>query len=184
MIKNQVTDVIAQRRSIRKYKAEPVTEEQLTTILECGFLAPSGSNCQNWHVTVVKSENFLSRLSKAFAQMMMKNENLPDRMKERFSDPNFSVGFGAPVVLFISADGPRDNACFLAENIVLTAHSIGLGTCYLGGIMAYLNTEEGKPFVEEMNLPEGCELLFGITVGVPDEAPEAKPRDFTKVNYI
>ena len=184
MISNQVTEVISKRRSIRKYKAEPVTEEQLSTILECGFLAPSGSNCQNWHVTVVKNPDYIARLSKSFAEMMQKNGNLPERMKERFFAEDFSVSFGAPVVLFISADGPRDNACFLAENMVLTAHSIGLGTCYLGGIIAYLETEEGKAFVDELNLPQGCRLLFGITVGVPDEEPEAKPRDYTKVNFI
>ena len=184
MIENEVTKVIAERRSIRKYKPDPLTPEQLETILECGFLAPSGSNCQNWHVTVVTSKDYLERLSKAFAAHMLRNDQIPERLKERFTAPDFSCCFNAPAVLWISADGPRDNACFLAEHIVLTAQSIGLGTCYLGGIIAYLETEAGKPFVDELNLPQGCKLLFGITVGVPDESPEAKPRDYTKVNYI
>ena len=50
--------------------------------------------------------------------------------------------------------------------------------------MQFLKGENGKAFVEEMGVPEGYELLYGIAVGTPDEQPDAKPRDYTKVNYL
>ena len=184
MIKNELTEIIKNRRSIRKYKPEQLTEEQLQTLLECGFLAPSGGNSQNWHVTVVQSEDFLKKLSAANRDSILSDKNLPQEIKDRFSNSGYSVAFGAPTVFFISANGSVVNACFLAEHIVLTAESLGLGSCYLGGIMQFLKGENGKAFVEEMGVPEGYELLYGIAVGTPDEQPDAKPRDYTKVNYL
>ena len=184
MIDNELTRIIRERRSIRKYRQEQITEEQLQTLLECGFLAPSGGNSQNWHITVVQSKDFLDKLSAANREHVLADKDLPQAIKDRFSQSGFSVAFGAPTVLFISAAGSDVNACFLAEHIVLTAESLGLGTCYLGGIMGFLRSEEGKSFIDEMDLPDGYEPLFGITVGIPDEKPDAKPRDYTKVNYL
>ena len=184
MIDNELTRIIRNIRSIRKYKEDKMTEEQLQTLLECGFLAPSGGNSQNWHVTVVQSEDFLKRLSAANRMSVLADKDLPQEIKDRFADSGHSVSFGAPTVFFISANGSDVNACFLAEHIVLTAESLGLGSCYLGGIMGFLKGEGGKNFVEEMGVPEGFELLYGIAVGVPDERPVPKPRDYTKVNYL
>ena len=184
MIDNELTRIIKERRSIRKYKNEQITEEQLQTLLECGFLAPSGGNSQNWHVTVVQSKDFIDRLSAVNREQVLADKELPQAIKDRFSQSGYSVAFGAPTVLFISAKGSDVNACFLAEHIVLAAESLGLGTCYIGGIMGFLKGEDGKDFVEELGVPEGYELLYGITVGIPDERPEPKPRDYTKVNYL
>lgn len=184
MIRNELTEIIARRRSIRKYAPQQITQEQLETLLECGFLAPSGGNSQNWHVTVVQSEDYLRRLSEANRENVLKDKDLPQAIKDRFSQSGYSVAFGAPTVFFISADGADVNACFLAEHIVLAAESLGLGSCYLGGIMGFLRGEEGRALREELDIPDGFELLFGIAVGTPAESPEAKPRDFGKVNYI
>lgn len=184
MIDNELTRIIRSRRSIRKYKEEQLTEEQLQTLLECGFLAPSGGNSQNWHVTVVQSSDFLKRLSEANRESMLADKDLPQAIKDRFSDSGYSVSFGAPTVLFISANGSDVNACFLAEHIVLTAESLGLGSCYLGGIMRFLKDGPGRAFIDELGIPEGFEPLYGIAVGTPNEKPDPKPRDFTKVNYI
>ena len=168
MIDNELTRIIKERRSIRKYRNEQITEEQLQTLLECGFLAPSGGNSQNWHVTVVQSKDFIDRLSAANREQVLADKELPQAIKDRFSQSGYSVAFGAPTVLFISAKGSDVNACFLAEHIVLAAESLGLGTCYIGGIMGFLKGEDGKGFVEELGVPEGYELLYGITVGIPD----------------
>ena len=184
MIDNELTRLIRNRRSIRKYRKDQLNDEQLQTLLECGFLAPSGGNSQNWHVTVVQSADYLKRLSDANRDSMLADRDLPQAIKDRFSDSGYSVSFGAPTVFFISAKGSDVNACFLAEHIVLTAESLGLGSCYLGGIMRFLNADAGRTLREELDVPEGYELLFGIAVGTPDEEPEAKPRDYTKVNYI
>jgi len=184
MIKNDFTELVKARRSIRKYKPEPLTDEQIQTLLECGFLAPSGSNCQDWHVTVVTSKDYMDRLTESNIKHMLAQPDLPDPIRERLSQPGQSVSLGAPAIFFISCSGEDVNACFLAEHIVLAAQSLGLGTCYLGGVMGYLRSEAGAKFIDELQLPDGFRVLYGIAVGVPDECPDPRPRDFTKVNYI
>ena len=186
MIKNEVTKAILERRSIRAYKPQQITKEELDTVIECGFLAPSGSNNQKWYLSVVQNEDLIKRISKKNAVFMLNNPDIPEDRKARFEDPNFSFTFGAPTVIFIACPENENgiDASFLAENMVLTAQSIGLGTCYLGGIMAYLNTDEGKEFVKEFNFPKGYRVLYGLTLGYPDEVPDPKPRDFGKVVYV
>ena len=179
MILNEVTKTILERRSIRAYKPEQITEEELETVLECGINAPSGANRQQWFVSVMQDRAFLDEISEKLYAWRIANAKSEEEIAQINSRPK-SADFGAPTVLWCAypaADGPA-NLGFLAENMVLTAASIGLGTCFLGGIMAYLKgTEEGKELVSRMKLPEGYELAYGLTLGYPAESPEAKPRE-------
>ena len=179
MILNEVTKTILERRSIRAYKPEQISEEELETVLECGVNAPSGANRQQWFVSVMQDKDFLEEISEKLYAWRIANAASEEEIARINSRPR-SAHFGAPTVLWCAypaADGPA-NLGFLAENMVLTAASIGLGTCFLGGIMAYLKgTEEGKELVSRMKLPEGYELAYGLTLGYPAESPEAKPRE-------
>ena len=179
MILNEVTKTILERRSIRAYKPEQISEEELETVLECGVNAPSGANRQQWFVSVMQDKAFLEEISEKLYAWRIANAASEEEIARINSRPR-SAHFGAPTVLWCAypaADGPA-NLGFLAENMVLTAASIGLGTCFLGGIMAYLKgTEEGKELVSRMKLPEGYELAYGLTLGYPAESPEAKPRE-------
>ena len=98
MIDNELTRIIRDRRSIRKYKSEQLTEEQLQTLLECGFLAPSGGNSQNWHVTVVQSQDYLGRLSEANRQNILADKGQVHRFRGqrvlRGSDGAFHLSEG------------------------------------------------------------------------------------------
>ena len=85
---------------------------------------------------------------------------------------------GGGVVMGVS------NACFLAENMVIAAQSIGIGSCYLGGPAAFFNSPEGRVFTEKFGIPEGYTVAYAITFGYPDQSPEAKPRDMSKYKFI
>ena len=179
MICNEVTSAIAARRSIRKYTARPVTDEELETILECGTLAPSGMNMQPWFVAAVRDTALLKEISALQKEAVLAMPNLPPVMLERAKDPAFDAVFGAPVVLIVTAEGSRGSgdACLLAENMVLAAHSLGLGTCISGSVTMAFQGEKGKALLAKLGIPEGYSPVFGITLGEPAEAPEAKPRD-------
>ena len=84
------------------------------------------------------------------------------------------------------ANGSFDlDAGLLGENMMLAAQSLGLGTCIQTGPVRFLTTnEKAKPFMNSLDIPEGYKLLYVIAVGYPDEAPDAKPRDASKVKYI
>jgi len=179
MIHNTVIQAMQDRRSIRAYQDRQISDEQLMTILECGMLAPSGSNGQQWFVSAVQDKALLEEIHKAAVNFNLQNPNLPEANRARLTAPGYSAYFGAPTVLFCAYPAGQSpvNVSFLAENMVLAAHSLGLGSCFLGGIMQFLKgTEEGKALVQRLNLPEGYELAYGLTLGFPAEAPAAKPR--------
>ena len=108
MIRNEVTNVIASRRSIRKYTGRKVTDEELETILECGTLAPSGMNTQGWFVSAVRDPALLKEMSALQKEAVLAMPDLPPVMLERAKDPAFDATFGAPVVLWILVRRKRE----------------------------------------------------------------------------
>ena len=176
---NGVIDAIMNRRSIRKYKDTPVEREKLEQIVECGINAPSGMNAQPWQVRVVDNKEYIDSLTNIF---IAKN---PDAAKQ---DGFKNMFRNAPAVIFIASpiDGTGQLDCgLLGENMLLAAQSLGLGTCCLGGPIAFMkNTEEVLPYIKRLDLPDNYTLLYAIAVGYPDESPEAKSRDSSKVKFI
>ena len=176
---NLVIETIMARRSVRMYKDMPVERCKLQKIVECGINAPSGMNKQPWQVRVVDSREYIDGITGVFRKA---NPRMAD-------DASFKNMFrNAPAVIFIAspADGSGQLDCgLLGENMILAAQSMGLGTCCLGGPVAFMNgNADAKPYVERLNLPEGYTLLYAIAVGYPDEEPEAKPRDAAKVQFV
>ncbi len=94
----------------------------------------------------------------------------------------------APNLICVCAptDGRFDlDAGLLGENMMLAAQTLGLGTCIQTGPIRFLTTvEKAKAFRDSLDIPEGYKLLYVISIGYPDEQPDAKPRDASKVKYI
>lgn len=172
-------EAIRARRSIRKYLDKPVEHEKLATIAQCGIMAPSGMNSQRWAVRVVESPEWIAGTTALFKQA---NPDMAAR------DANFKNMFrNAPSIICVATpDGEASlDAGMLGENMMIAAQSLGLGTCCLGGPVRFLNTQaECKPYIDQLNLPEGYRLSFIVAVGYPDERPEARPRDEGKIEYI
>lgn len=177
---NQVVEAIMARRSIRKYLDQPVEHEKLQAIVECGINAPNGMNKQPWIIRVVESQDYINGVNEVY------KKEQADMVSK---DPNFKNMFrNAPNIICVAT--PKDgsgqlDAGMLGENMMLAAQSMGLGTCCLGGPVRFLLTSEAaKPYVDQLNIPEDYVLTYILAVGYPDESPEAKPRDTTKVEYI
>lgn len=177
--KNMVVEAIMARRSIRKYKDQPVEREKLQTLLECGINAPSGMNQQPWQVRVVDNADYINGVSEIY-----KKANPRAAEEEGFKN----MFRNAPAVIFIGSpkNGSGQFDCgLLGENIVLAAHSMGLGTCFLGGPVRFmLDNPEAAPYVERLQFPDDYTLLYAIAVGYPDESPAAKPRDAGKAFFV
>lgn len=176
---NAVIETILARRSIRKYTAQPVEREKLELIVKCGINAPSGMNKQPWEVRVVDDAAYIDGLTALYTKANPKAAE----------DPNFKNMFrNAPAVIFIASpsDGSGQLDCgLLGENMVLAAQSLGLGTCCLGGPTRFMtDAAEAAPYLEKLGFSEGYKLLYAIGVGYPDEAPDAKPRDESKVRFV
>jgi nitroreductase len=179
-MEQNVVENIMTRRSIRDYKSEPVSREQMAKVLECGIYAPSAINMQAWAVRVVDAPDFIEGVTN-----LATTEN--PKLKE---DEGFRNIFrNAPTVAFIaipeeSYSGEFDSG-LLAENMMLSAWSMGIGSCCLGSVVPLMNSEEAKPYMERLNFPEGYKLMVGIAFGYPEgEVPTAPERDASKAYYV
>jgi len=77
------------------------------------------------------------------------------------------------------------DAGLLGENMMLAAQSLGLGTCCLGGPVRFLlNNEKCKFFLDRLRIPADYKLNYIIAIGYPDEKPEAKLRDASKIRFV
>ena len=159
---NPVLNNIMARRSIRKYLDKPVEHEKLEAVALAGINAPSAMNRQNWAVRIIEDQ-------KLMADVKGQTRNAPNL-----------------ICVCAPADGRFDlDAGLLGENMMLAAQNLGLGTCIQTGPIRFLTTDEkAKAFRDSLDIPEGYKLLYVISIGYPDEQPDAKPRDTSKVKYI
>lgn len=177
---NQVIETIMARRSVRKYLPQPVNRDTMQVILDCGINAPNGQNKQSWAIRIVDNPEFINGLTEVYKKA---NPKVAE-------DPNFRNMFrNAPTVVFIANDTAYDfsqvDCGLLGENMVLSAWSMGIGSCCLGGPIRFMKTDPGAAeYLKRLNIPEGYDLLYCIAFGYPDESPAAKPRDASKVMFV
>lgn len=174
-----VVKTIMERRSIRKYKPQPVEREKMQTIVECGVNAPNAMNRQPWEIRVVDNPDFINGVTELYKKEQPKAAE----------DPNFKNMFrNAPTVVFIGRDVQSGSAEFdcglLSENMMLAAQSMGIGSCCLGSPAAFMRSPAAAEYLKQLGFSEGYELLYCIAFGYPDEAPAAKPRDLTKIKFV
>lgn len=172
---NAVIENIMARRSIRRYKQQPVARDTMKVILECGINAPNGQNKQSWEVRVVD------------------NVETMDKIKEAMSEGReFNVGScfrNAPVMTFIARDLSYDFSAYdcglLAENMMLSAASMGVGSICLGSPVRFiLDSPRKDEILSLLGFSEGYELCLCVGFGYAEESPAAKPRDWNKVKFI
>lgn len=178
-LKNQVVETIMTRRSVRQYKPQAVEREKMQTIVECGINAPNAMNKQPWEVRVVDNADYINGVTELYKKANPKAAE----------DPAFKNIFrNAPTVVFIGHDTKSESAPFdcglLAENMMISAWSMGIGSCCLGSPARFMKTPEAAEYLQKLGFSEGYELLYCIGFGYPDEAPAAKPREAVKVKFV
>ena len=164
---NPVLSNMMARRSIRKYLDKPVEHAKLEAVVTCGINAPSGMNRQPWIIRVVEDQKLIADVNQAAGR---------------------SQFYGAPALICVCTPangGGELDAGLLGENMMLAAQSMGLGTCCLGGPVRFLlSNEKCKFFLDRLDIPADYKLNYILAIGYPDEQPDAKPRDASKVKYI
>ena len=177
---NAVIENMMSRRSIRKYKPQAVNRDTMQIILNCGINAPKGQNNQSWEIRVVDNPEFINGITEVY-----KKQN-----PKATEDPNFKNMFrNASTVVFIANDKSYDlsqiDCGLLGENMILSAWSMGIGSCCLGGPTRFMtSTPEAAEYLKKLDIPEGYQLLYCIAFGYPDETPSAKPRNAEKIRFI
>lgn len=163
---NEVLKAIRERRSIRRFKPEQVTDEELKAILEAGTWAPTGHGSQDPWIVAVQNEALRKRLTQLNAQIMGVS-----------SDPYY----GAPTLVLVFASKDNENnyrdGSLVLGNMMLAAHSIGLASCWINREDKMFETAEGKQIMKELNLPDGLMGVGALSLGYAASQPKTvKPR--------
>ncbi|MBQ4055603.1 MAG: nitroreductase family protein [Bacteroidaceae bacterium] len=177
---NAVIETIMTRRSVRKYQPQAVNRDTMQVIMECGINAPNAINRQAWEVRVLDNPETIQRLTELYVK---------ENPKEA-ENTNFRNMFrNAPTIAFIANDttfaySPVDCG-LMAENMILSAWSMGIGSCCLGGPARFMKANlEANEILKQMGFSENYDLLLCIGFGYPAETPAAKPREVTKVKFL
>ena len=165
---NEVLKAIEQRRSIRRYKATPVPQEVLDQIIEAGRYAANGMGYQNTLILQVTNSELRDEISRRNAQI--------GGWKEGF-DPFY----GAPAILIVLAkkdwaDRIYDGSLVMG-NLMLAAHSLGIGSCWIHRAKKEFETEWGKQLLASLGIEGEYEGIGHCALGyIAGAEPKAAVR--------
>jgi nitroreductase len=183
---NETLKTLHARRSVRSYKPDPIPKEDFEIIVAAGKAAPSGMNRQPYHITVVQNPELIKEICDLARDTMMKG---PGPMAERAKDPNFSPVYGAPAMIFVSAERDNELAAFDATlvmaNMFNAARSIEIGSCWLFLFGRIADAPEAKALYAKIGVPENYKVVAGACFGYPaGEWPAPREKRPDNVNYI
>jgi nitroreductase len=177
-----INEAISGRRSTREFTAQAMDDDTIRRLIDAAVLAPSASNGQPWTFTVVRDQALLDRISRDAKSFLL--AGLPagpehDRRRASLNDDSFQLFYHAPSLIVISGTSQRpwvvEDCALAAQNLMLAAYSLGLGTCWIGLSQAYLNTTEGKG---ALGVPAAWVPVAPIIVGYPKtETPPVARRE-------
>jgi nitroreductase len=168
-----VRDAIYARRSVRHYTGERLAEATVRELIAAAVRAPTAIHEEPWQFLVVQDESTLRRLSeRAKVQFEADARRLHldrgARGLDAFAQPDFNVFYDAGTLIVICGKpmGPFVVAdCWLAaENLMLAAHALGLGSCVIGSAVAALNAPDVK---KELGIPADSTAFAPLIVGTP-----------------
>ena len=169
---NETIEVIKSRRSIRKYKTQCPTKEELEAVISAGVCAPSGMNLQSAIIVAVTNPEEVNALCELCAKV--RGQKNPY--------------YGAPAVLLVLAESKSDyklqDGSLVMGNLMNAAHAIGLGTCWINRLDKVFELPEGKALLEKWSIKGEYTGIASCVIGYPDEEPQMKPRKENYVYYV
>jgi|GEM_PF-20840 len=172
-----VASAIRDRRAIRKYTNEIVDRSLIEELLRAAVCAPSALDLQPWAFAVFQGAELLASFSRrAVAHMRDAGSTLVPEARRAHGGPEESLFHGASTLVVICATSDdrqaAEDCCLAAQNVMLTAHAMGLGTCPIGSARAWLSLPETRA---ELGLGHAVPV-FPIAIGIPAETPRAPER--------
>lgn len=163
---NEVLEAMKSRRSCRSFKSDAVPQEVIDQICEAGTFAASGMNRQPCKILVIKDKALRDRLAVMNAGFMGKGAD-------------FDPFYGAPVVLVVIAD--KSSSTYLYDgslmigNLMLAAHTLGLGSCWIHRAKEEFETAECKALMKELGIEGEFEGIGHVALGYDASSPRNAP---------
>ena len=171
---NETIKSIENRRSARKYKSEMLPNEIIDEIIEAGTYAATGMNKQSPIIIAVTDKEVRDKLSKLNAKIM--------------GNPDVDPFYGAPVVLIVLADKSFPTYVYdgslVMGNLMLAAHSLNIGSCWIHRAKEEFETLEGKKILKSLGISDDYVGIGHCILGYSDEVKDLEPRKENYVYYI
>ncbi len=173
---NEVIRCLMERRSIRDFTDKPVPRAYLETILQTGIHAPSGHNMQTWQFTVLQGSEKIEQL-KSVTEKVAKEKNV------------HFYGFNNPqAVILVSNDrrnrnGIQDSSC-AAENMMLAAHSLGLGSVWINALYTISDEPEIRALLDEYGVPARHIVWATLALGWPKEPGKLLAKKQNVIHWV
>ena len=173
---NPILDAMRQRRSIRRYKPELPAKADLEAIAEAGLWAASGHDRQLTRVVIITDPALREKLR-------VMNTHIGGWAED------FDPFYGAPAVLLVLSDRQTPNCIYdgalVMGNMMLTAHELGHGSCWINRAREEFESEEGKAILRELGIEGDYAGIGHCIVGIPDgPAPADKPRKPDRILWV
>lgn len=176
MSENEVIRTILNRRSVREYTDREIPREVLETLVKAGVWAPTGKNAQSWRFTVLHTPERIAELEnalKAAAEAVGSHA-------ASFHDPRAMILLSNEKD---NDDGAQDCSC-AAENIMLAACSLGLGSVWLNPLMRMGELPEVREELRSLGIPDSHKVWAAVALGYPASTPAAPPRKQDVIAWI
>ncbi|GHU74504.1 nitroreductase family protein [Spirochaetia bacterium] len=192
---NEIIRIIMERRTIRHYKAEQIKDEELKQIIEAGLWAPSAGGRQVTKFLICQNSEInekIGRINRSFMPSPNKvnDHNVNEKQISIAEDATIQNAFyGAPTVITVFAADqfkyPINDASVAAENMMLTAWSLGIGSAYIGRAEETFKTEEGKNLMENNGIDSTYTARVCVCLGYPDgEIGKGKIRKEDRIYFV
>jgi nitroreductase len=182
-----IMETIRHRRSIRDFAPDVPSRGQIEALIGLATAAPNAANRQFWSFCVIADRGLLDRISQATKSYMTSQRplDLPEHLYEKLADPKFHVFYSAPTLILISgrknAPWKAEDCALAAQNIMLGAVALALGTCWIGLCQPFLDTPEGRALVR---LGDDEAPIAPIVLGRPATLGEHAPRKQPQIRWI
>lgn len=181
-------DVLRGRRAVRDFKPDPVPPRLLRRLADAAVQAPSAMNEQPWRFSIITNPALLDRLSGLTkAHLAQSSATLPksEHFRVLFADPHFHLFHHAPALVVISAASAdpwaTEDCALAAGNLMLAAHDMGLGSCWVGFAQSWLNAPQGHLM---LGLPQDHQVVAPIAIGWSRATPPPVLRRAPDIAWI
>jgi len=183
-----VLQAIRERRAVRDYTGEPVSAGMIHQLIAAASWAPSAMNEQPCHFTVITDAELLDKISARAKTWLLANlasMRNPALFRDLLRDEKFHLLYRAPALIVISAPvqghWTTEDCALAAQNMMLAATSLGLGSCWIGFAQGWLNTPEARDLLDL----SGQNLCVApIVVGHPKAVLPAVPRKHPVITWL
>ena len=182
-------EILESRRSIRDYQDKPVSIEIIKEIIKDSILAPSAGNEQPWKYVIVSNKEMLKKMSddskkNILAHIAANPDDYAKKYESMLMNESYNVFYNAPCLVIIFGEKDLKNLCvdcaLAASYFMMSAVSRGLGTCWVNLGLAINDPE----IIEELGIPENCQIVAPIILGYPVKIPTAPKRNAPEITKI